>query len=146
MAVTGLITLEEAKAYLRIDGNEEDDLIARLIASSERLCLDILRKEEPEETAAFKMAVLFFGGLSLRAQGGCGLPQSAPYPAFSFVWGTKGSILMKIGKMDKRITLMEPFPTEDGYGGFSTEYKEVGSIWARCSKPTTPSRKPRELP
>nr|WP_288274734.1 head-tail connector protein [uncultured Acidaminococcus sp.] len=59
MAVTGLITLEEAKAYLRIDGNEEDDLIARLIASSERLCLDILRKEEPEETAAFKMAVLF---------------------------------------------------------------------------------------
>ncbi len=59
MAVTGLITLEEAKAYLRIDGNEEDDLIARLIASSERLCLDILRKEEPGETAAFKMAVLF---------------------------------------------------------------------------------------
>ena len=38
---------------------------------------------------------------------------------------------MKIGKMDKRITLMEPFPTEDGYGGFSTEYKEVGSIWAQ---------------
>lgn len=59
MAVTGLITLEEAKAYLRIDGNEEDDLIARLIASSQRLCLDTLRKEEPEETAAFKMAVLF---------------------------------------------------------------------------------------
>ena len=59
MAVTGLITLEEAKAYLRIDGNEEDDLIARLIASSERLCLDILRKEEPEETATFKMTVLF---------------------------------------------------------------------------------------
>ena len=59
MAVTGLITLEEAKAYLRIDGNEEDDLIARLIASSERLCLDILRKEEPEETAACKMAVRF---------------------------------------------------------------------------------------
>lgn len=59
MAVTGLITLEEAKAYLRVDGNEEDDLIARLIASAERLCLDTIRKEEPEETAAFKMAVLF---------------------------------------------------------------------------------------
>ena len=81
MEVTGLITIEEAKAYLRIDGNEEDNLIARLIASSERLCLDTLRKdapdggpwldfsaninpltlrkEAPEETAAFKMAVLF---------------------------------------------------------------------------------------
>jgi uncharacterized phage protein (predicted DNA packaging) len=59
LAMTGLITLEEAKAYLRVDGNEEDDLIARLIASAERLCLDTIRKEEPEEKAAFKMAVLF---------------------------------------------------------------------------------------
>ena len=59
MAMTGLVTLEEAKAYLRVDGNEEDDLIARLIASAERLCLDTIRKEDPEEKAAFKMAVLF---------------------------------------------------------------------------------------
>ena len=54
-----MVTLEEAKAYLRVDGSEEDELITRLIASSERLCPDTLRKEEPEETAAFKMAVLF---------------------------------------------------------------------------------------
>ena len=55
----GLVTLEEAKVYLRVDRSEEDELITRLIASAERLCLDTLRKEEPEETAAFKMAVLF---------------------------------------------------------------------------------------
>lgn len=55
----GLVTLEEAKAYPRVDRSEEDELITRLIASAERLCLDTLRKEEPEETAAFKMAVLF---------------------------------------------------------------------------------------
>ena len=54
-----MVTLEEVKAYLRVDGSEEDELITRLIASSERLCLDTLRKEEPEETAAFKMAGLF---------------------------------------------------------------------------------------
>ena len=59
MAVMGLITLEEAKAYLRIDGNEEDDLIARLIASADRLCKDIVRDEKPEESATYKMAVLF---------------------------------------------------------------------------------------
>ena len=59
LAMTGLVTLEEAKAYLRVDGNEEDDIIARLIASAERLCLDTIRKEDPEEKAAFKMAVLF---------------------------------------------------------------------------------------
>ena len=28
---------------------------------------------------------------------------------------------MKIGKMDKRITLLQPKPTEDGYGGFHTD-------------------------
>ena len=54
-----MVTLEEAKAYPRVDRSEEDELITRLIASAERLCLDTLRKEEPEETAAFKMAVLF---------------------------------------------------------------------------------------
>lgn len=59
MAVMGLITLEEAKAYLRVDGNEEDDLIARLIASADRLCKDIVRDEKPEESATYKMAVLF---------------------------------------------------------------------------------------
>ena len=130
MAVTGLITLEEAKAYLRIDGNEEDDLIARLIASSERLCLDILRKEEPEETAAFKMAVLFSVAYLYEHR------EDADYhnlllTALSFVWGKEGSLLMKIGKMDKRITLFRPIPTEDGYGGFQTDYEEMGQIWAQ---------------
>ena len=30
---------------------------------------------------------------------------------------------MKIGKMDKRITLLRPIPSEDGYGGFHTDYE-----------------------
>lgn len=55
----GLVTVEEAKAYLRIDGNEEDELITRLIASADRLCKDVVREEKPEESAAYKMAVLF---------------------------------------------------------------------------------------
>ncbi|WP_432643538.1 phage head closure protein [Acidaminococcus sp.] len=42
---------------------------------------------------------------------------------------------MKIGKMDKqmdkRITLLQPKPTEDGYGGFHTDYEEVERIWAQ---------------
>ena len=38
---------------------------------------------------------------------------------------------MKIGKMDKRITLFRPIPTEDGYGGFHTDYEEMGQIWAQ---------------
>ena len=35
---------------------------------------------------------------------------------------------MKIGKMDKRITLLRPIPSEDGYGGFHTDYEEEGKI------------------
>ena len=38
---------------------------------------------------------------------------------------------MKIGKMDKRITLLRPIPFEDGYGGFHTDYEEEGKIWAQ---------------
>lgn len=38
---------------------------------------------------------------------------------------------MKIGKMDKRITLLKPISSEDGYGGFHTDYEEQGKIWAQ---------------
>lgn len=38
---------------------------------------------------------------------------------------------MKIGKMDKRITLLRPILSEDGYGGFHTDYEEEGKIWAQ---------------
>ena len=38
---------------------------------------------------------------------------------------------MKIGKMDKRISLLRPIPFEDGYGGFHTDYEEEGKIWAQ---------------
>jgi SPP1 family predicted phage head-tail adaptor len=132
MAVTGLITLEEAKAYLRIDGNEEDDLIARLIASSERLCLDTLRKGRTGRNGGLQNGRPFFGSLSLRAQGGCGLPQSASHPALSFVWGKEGSLLVKIGKMDKRITLLRPIPSQKtATGAFIRTMKKKGRIWAQ---------------
>lgn len=38
-----VITLEEAKLYLKVDGDEEDALITDLINAAEELCQDILR-------------------------------------------------------------------------------------------------------
>ena len=38
---------------------------------------------------------------------------------------------MKIRKMAKSITLLRPIPSEDGYGGFHTDYEEEGKIWAQ---------------
>ena len=44
----GFVTLEEGKAYLRVDSGYEDSLIAALITSSEILCCDIARLSEEQ--------------------------------------------------------------------------------------------------
>lgn len=38
-----VVSLEEAKLYLRIDGDEEDTLITNFILTAEEICEDILR-------------------------------------------------------------------------------------------------------
>lgn len=43
-----VLTLEELKLYLRVDGDEEDALITKFILSAEELCEGILRYELTE--------------------------------------------------------------------------------------------------
>ncbi|MBR1697803.1 MAG: head-tail connector protein [Anaerovibrio sp.] len=43
-----LVTLEDTKQYLRIDGDYDDELIKCLMATANDLCLAILRQEESE--------------------------------------------------------------------------------------------------
>lgn len=43
-----LVTLEEAKEYLRVDGDYDDGMIDGLIATAQSLCLTILRQEEQD--------------------------------------------------------------------------------------------------
>lgn len=38
-----LVTLEEAKNYLRVDSSDEDALAGILLSSSEQLCVDVAR-------------------------------------------------------------------------------------------------------
>lgn len=57
-----IVTLAEAKNYLRIDGDEEDGLIETLLAAAQELCEDVSRLESEEfETAGevAKIAVLY---------------------------------------------------------------------------------------
>ena len=44
----GLVTLDEAKDYLRVDYTEDDTLIGNLLSSSENLCMDVARLSEEQ--------------------------------------------------------------------------------------------------
>ena len=44
-----LITLEEAKQYLRVDSASEDTLIQSFLESAQSICMDVARKEATEE-------------------------------------------------------------------------------------------------
>lgn len=46
-----LITLDEAREYLRVDSHEEDALIGVLLASSGQLCADVARLSEKQRQA-----------------------------------------------------------------------------------------------
>lgn len=41
------VTLEEMKTYLRVDYEDDDSLIEGLLSSAGRLCLDVLRTDDP---------------------------------------------------------------------------------------------------
>ena len=43
-----LITLEEAKGYLRVDTADEDAMIGILLSSASRLCVDVARLTEEQ--------------------------------------------------------------------------------------------------
>lgn len=57
-----VVTLEEAKLYLKVDGDEDNTLITNLINAAEELCQDILRfplAEFIEVPETVKQAILF---------------------------------------------------------------------------------------
>ena len=55
-----VVTLEEAKCYLRQDSSDEDALIEKLIVTAEKICLDVVRAgEAPDNTPEYEIAVWF---------------------------------------------------------------------------------------
>lgn len=51
------LTLEEAKSYLRVSSNDDDDLITSLIASAEKLVQDVTRFSDEEWNGSDESAV-----------------------------------------------------------------------------------------
>ena len=57
-----VVTLEEMKQYLRVDYEDDDQLITSFIASAEQLCQDVLRADETtdlEKDGTVKIAVMY---------------------------------------------------------------------------------------
>ena len=57
-----MISLEEAKNYLRVDTTDDDTLIQNILIAAEKLCMDILRTDEQSVLEAepnAKVAVLY---------------------------------------------------------------------------------------
>ena len=57
-----IITLDEAKNYLRVDTADDDGLIEHILTAARRLCMDILRTDEQSVLEAepnAKVAVLY---------------------------------------------------------------------------------------
>ena len=57
-----LVTLPEAKEYLRVDAEDEDALILGLIGAAQEICMDVARMDSLEEFSAVenaRIAVLY---------------------------------------------------------------------------------------
>lgn len=53
-----MIDLDEMKAYLRVDGDEEDGLIEKLMETAKRLSKNVAR-DDNLNTASMRMAILY---------------------------------------------------------------------------------------
>lgn len=53
-----LVSVDEAKSYLRVDSSDDDKLIEGMIKTAENLCRDIARVESVDEEV-FKIAILY---------------------------------------------------------------------------------------
>lgn len=54
-----MISLDEMKLYLRVDGDGEDALIEKLMNTAQTLAKDVARNDTLEESANMRMAVLY---------------------------------------------------------------------------------------
>lgn len=57
-----LVSLEEMKQYLRVDFEDDDQLITDLLSAAETMCMDILRTDDIsvlEETGNVRTAVMY---------------------------------------------------------------------------------------
>lgn len=64
-----LVTLEEAKEYLKVEYEDEDTLLLTLLSTAESLCSDILRCDLPDGDDTVRTAILYAVGVLFENRG-----------------------------------------------------------------------------
>ena len=132
-----MITLKEAKNYLRVDYEEDDSLIQNLLSTAKNLVMDVGRMNESalaENEDTVRTAMLFALGY---------LYENRSNPDYQKLTLNLRSILfaqregvMEIGTLNQRITILEHRTVIDEIGNHITKWEEIFSLWAKVTVKT----------
>ena len=127
-----MITLNEAKNYLRVDHEEDDKLILQLLDTAKSLVKDVGRMDEEKFTCDENSGIIrsrIFIRESLQTR----LPRLNHEPAFHSVCTARGCGVMDFDKLNQRIAILEHRTVVDEIGNHTSKWDEVFSCWAKVS-------------
>lgn len=120
------VTLEEAKGYLRVDSSDEDELILRLMETSDRLILDVTR-QPPEELKEYESVVrtaeLYVIAYLYEHREEADHKTMTGNTEVSVFWNQEGDILM-IELMRERIMIQKSSTKKDGTGNHALVWSD----------------------
>ena len=134
-----MITLKEAKNYLRVDYEEDDSLIQNLLSTAKNLVMDVGRMDEDDFTKnedTVRTAMLFALGYLYENRSNPDYQKADLKSSFNFVCTARGCDLMEIGNLNQRITILEHRTVIDEIGNHITKWEETFSLWSKVAVKT----------
>lgn len=131
-----IVTLEEMKQYLRVDFEDDDQLIADFIVSAESLCKDVLRTDDDTVLAGAgngKAAVMYTVAYLYEHREEARPPRFDSHPPLPAVWFKEGGILMNIELLNVRIFISKNEVVIDAIGNHKNVWKEYYTCYATVS-------------
>lgn len=128
-----MITLKEAKNYLRVDYDEDDKLIQNLLLTAKNLVMDVGRMDEDAFTQnedTVRTAMLFALGYLYENRSNPDY-QKLTLNLRSILFAQRGRDLMEIGNLNQRITILEHRTVIDEIGNHITKWEETFSCGQR---------------